>query len=179
MAEDASFWASGGADPSPPWHRAALPLTGGALLSAALGTGSGDGGGHMGRDPAPACTLPAALPAWHPQLPLLGPAPGVSHGCCAPPAPCPARGPHPVPWGGFSLVHTPSSPLPEGVRGGRTPSVVGRDPSQSPGFASPFLGGLAGKQWGCHPHHHGGGGSLAGGYRPSPDGRQPPHTSGQ
>lgn len=135
-------------------------------------------GGHMGRDPAPARTLstalPAALPAWHPQLPSLGPTPGVSHGCCAAPAPCPARGPHPVPWGVSPRFTPPSSPLPEGVPGWAHPLSGGQRPQPVPGVCFPLPWGAWQGAVGLSPTTPWQGGSLAGGYRPALMAASPP-----
>lgn len=137
VGEDTAFGVSGDAEPSLPWHWAALPLAGGdGCWVQAVGMGK----------PAPACLCqhPAHLA---PPNPLANPTPGYPNGAVLPSTQPRGRLPP-----GFSLLHV--------LTGGLSGHVgVGRDHSHAPGFASPLSGSRGGAPystgvwgWAAGPH---------------------------
>lgn len=135
VGEDTAFGISGDAEPSLPWHWAALPLAGGdGCWVRAVGMGK----------PAPACLCqyPAHL---EPQIPSPTPLQGIPMGLC-----CPL----PSPGGGFLLASPSSRPHWRVVR---TPGG-GQRPQPCPRVCLPFVR----EQRECSPQHWCLGGGAAG-----------------
>lgn len=143
VEEDTAFGVSGDAEPSLPWRRAALTLTGGdGCWLWAVGMGK----------PAPACLCQHPAHLTRPYA-LTYPTPGYPKGAVLP---LPSTQPWERPSPGFPLLHFLTGRL-SGHLG------VGRGHSHPLGFAPPLSGSSRGA-----PHSTG----VWGGYRPTPHGQQ-------